>query len=337
MQSKNNIDVVVSTRVRLARNLKDFPFSGHMSTSQMKEIDEKIKNAFMGANSNITANYEYADMEKLSDFEAAALVEQHLISPGFATDRKNRGLIVSKDKETSIMINEEDHLRIQTIKRGLDLEKAFSEANRIDDLFDELLNYAFDERLGFLTCCPTNLGTGMRASVMLHLPALAATNSISKILGAVTKFGLTVRGIYGEGSEAQGDLYQVSNQVTLGVSERETIDRLKDIVMQIITQEKNARELMHKNNEIVLEDKIYRSYGTLNSARLLSSSEFLKHYSLLRLGASIGLIKGITPQQLDTLFENAGAANITVKQGKELTGSQRDYIRANLVRESLNK
>lgn len=335
--NKDYETVAVSTRVRLARNLKDYPFMGRINDKQMQEIREKAKNALISANSKVKTDFNFIDMEKLSDYEAAALVEEHLISPEFAAERKNRELIVSKDKEMSIMINEEDHIRIQSIKKGLNLNESLKQADRMDDLFDEKLDYAFDERLGFLTHCPTNLGTGMRASVMLHLPALSSAKTIGKIVNAVTKFGLTVRGLYGEGSEAEGSLYQISNQVTLGISEGETIDKLKDIVLQIISQENNARELLLKNNRIELEDRIFRAYGILTGARLLSSAEFLKYYSVLRLGCSMDIIKNIQAEKLDELFVKAGAANISVRQGRELSAAERDFARAALVREAFSR
>ena len=230
------------------------------------------------------------------------------------------------------MLCEEDHIRIQVIKGGLDLEGAFELANKIDDLLDSKLKYAFDERIGYLTQCPTNLGTGMRASVMMHLPALSKCSQMSKLASTVSKLGLTIRGTYGEGSNPKGDIFQLSNQVSLGISERAALDNLKAITMQIATQERSAGEEFVKNVNVM--DRITRAYGILSSARLLSTDEMLELFSWVRLGAIYGIIEADI-SKLNELTETMQAATLSCEAGKDLTSDQRDEIRAKAVREKL--
>lgn len=326
-------DIAVSTRVRLARNLKDYPFASRMSGEQKKAVINKIKAAIL--DSVLSGDFSFIDMETLDEIEAAALVEEHLISPEFAAERKGAGLLINKGRNVSIMINEEDHLRIQCLDKGLKLEELLNCADKLDDLFDDSLNYAFDENLGYLTHCPTNLGTGLRASVMLHLPALSANGVMGKIITAVSKLGLTVRGIYGEGTQVEASLYQLSNQVTLGITEKETIEKLKEIVIRLIEQERNARTALEAVNKEALEDRVYRAFGILSNARLLTSQDFLKLISDLRLGVSLSLIENIPLETIDRLLYEAQPANLMIKEKRELSPHERDIKRAELVREQL--
>lgn len=327
-------DVVVSTRVRLARNISDVPFPCKMTPEQRRRVSESAKEALLAGNAGMSDDFEYIDMQRLTPARAMSLAERHLVSPEFAKEREGRYLLLKKDESVSIMLNEEDHIRIQTLFAGLRLNEALDLANRFDDLFDERLRYAFDENLGYLTQCPTNLGTGLRASVMLHLPAIAQSGAIPTLASALTKLGLTVRGIFGEGSEAKGAFFQVSNQITLGISEKEAVDSLLGIIGQIITQERAARENLKKYGP-QLEDKIYRSYGTLTSARLLSNDEFMALISDLRLGITMGIFPGISLETVNELLCGVQPSTLTAGAGRKLDSPARDLLRARIVREKL--
>lgn len=322
-------DVILSTRVRFARNLADFPFPCRLDEAGRIKVCETVRDALSDVSG---IKLHYIDMNDLSDKQAVALAERHLISPEFTSGGKGRALLISEDESVSIMLCEEDHIRIQVIKGGLDLEGAFELANRIDDLLDSKLSFAFDERIGYLTQCPTNIGTGMRASVMMHLPALSKCNQMSKLSSTVSKLGLTVRGSYGEGSVAKGDIYQLSNQVTLGISEKTALDNLKSITMQIATQERSAGEEYVKNVNIL--DRITRAYGILSSARLLSTDEMLDLFSWVRLGAVYGVLN-VDITKINELTETMQPATLAIKNGEFLSSDERDEIRAKTVREAL--
>lgn len=326
-------DVVISSRVRLARNLKKYPFPSHLNSDEKKEVNELVKDAIIDGKSWISKQFDYIDMGALSDIEAVELAEQRLISPEFAGSRNGRGLLLTKDKTISIMLNEEDHIRIQAIKDGLSLTECYSLAENIDKLLDNDLEFAFDDSLGFLTECPTNLGTGLRASVMLHLPALNELKQISKLSNAVSKLGLAIRGSYGEGSEAQCAFYQLSNQVTLGISEQTAVDNLNNIARQIIDQERSARKELIKIPGY--EDRIYRSYGIMLKARMLNSGEFMEMASLVRVGSAEGLID-VDLNEISSLIKEVQPATLSSKI-KENDAQARDRARATMTRERLNK
>ncbi len=320
-------DVVISTRIRLARNLKQYPFPARLDTKSRLAVNEVIRKAVPAA-----AGLRYIEMKTLTQAQIVAFAEKHVISPEFASSADGRALLLSADEELSVMLNEEDHIRLQVMLPGLALEQAYDTADKLDTAINEQVEYAFDERLGYLTQCPTNLGTGMRASVMLHLPALAATNRIGALGSTVSKLGLTIRGAYGEGTAPMGDLYQVSNQVTLGISEKAAMENLKTIVLQIAAQERAARTEMLKTTET--QDLVYRAYGVLKSARLLDTREFMELISRVRFGAVGGLLP------LDAKVPNAlmiamQPANLNARAGKNLSARERDELRAKLVREAL--
>lgn len=323
-------DVAISTRVRLARNLRDEPFPGRLPEEKRTAVLTRVREALM-ENPAAAQLFDYTDMEKLSRVEAGVLAEKHLVSPEFAAAQKG-GLLLSRDESLSVMLLEEDHLRIQSLAGGFEPDAAYEAADRLDCLFEEKLEYAFDEKLGYLTSCPTNLGTGLRVSVMLHLPALTAGGVIGQLIGAVAKLGLTVRGLYGEGSQALGSIYQVSNQVTLGVSEYEIIEKLKSIVGQIIGQERIARENLRKADEITISDKVWRSFGVLTHARSLSSGEFMSLASDVRLGAAMGLIPGVQLRNLNALIVAAQPAGVTARHSDATDPRKRDVARATLIR-----
>lgn len=327
-------DVVISTRVRLARNLKDYPFPCRLSAQDKEKVIEKVKNAVENSNSPISNDFSFIRMSELTPQQGVSLVERRLVSPEFISESQGRALLLSKDESISIMINEEDHIRLQVIKSGLSLEDTYDIADKLDTLLDENLDFAFDERLGYLTQCPTNLGTGMRASVMLHLPALEKSRAVGRIAGNLSKLGLTIRGAHGEGTEPNGALYQLSNQVTLGISEKAAIENLKNITMQLVSQENQARTRLCSSIDI--QDAISRSLGLLRSALVISHDEALKLLSNVRLGIVSGQIKDVTTETVDKLMLSVEPATLTVNLNKNLSPHERDIERAKLIKSALS-
>ena len=322
-------DIAVSTRIRLARNLSGLPFPARMTPEQRKELNLKVKNAVLQSNTPFAKSLKYIDMADVPQTEIAAMVERHIISPEFAEENADRAIIISADESISIMIGEEDHVRIQVILGGLQLEKAYGTAEQLDSLLYNELHFAFDRSLGFLTECPTNLGTGLRASVMLHLPVTESNGEISSIAETVGKIGFTVRGMYGEGSKASASMYQVSNQITLGISEKNAIDNLKIITAQLIDKERKARNGL---NKIKLEDMCFRALGTLQNSRILSSKEMMDLLSRIKLGISMGIIKtDVLPIKL--FIE--GQPNMLMKKYGQLEPEERDIYRAAFMRDAL--
>lgn len=318
-------DIVLSTRVRLARNVKDYPFPCRLDSEKRNELNEKVRDSLLAEDSALS----YIKMNTLTASQTISMAERHLISPEFTSSSDGRALILSEDEDVSIMLNEEDHIRLQVMKPGLDLEGAYEKADKIDSILSGKLNYAFDDRIGYLTQCITNLGTGMRASLMLHLPALTKKGMISSLASTVSKLGLTIRGAYGEGSSAGGDIYQLSNQVTLGISEKEAIYNLESIANQLIAQERNARSELVKNDSYV--DNIFRAYGILRFARQISCSEFMELISLVRVGVSQGIID-IETEKINELTVNLQPATINAMREQTLQPAQRDKVRAEEVR-----
>lgn len=326
----NNMDIVVSTRVRLARNLDRTPFPNALKDT--KEVTEKIKNAVLGSNSTLAEEFEFISLDDLSPIRAKALAEEHMISPVMC-EGKGKSVLLSKDRTMSIMLMEEDHIRLQIIQSGYSLEEAYSLASKVDDVIEENVTYAFDDDFGYLTACPTNTGTGMRASVMLHLPALTMTENITKIISSAGSLGIEVRGLYGEGTKAYGSLYQISNRVTMGISESQSLDRLKNIVDQVIEMETKARKALADNNNDALSDKLYRSYGILKYARSISSAEAKSLLSDVMLGQNLGILpkaEKITPIECMVITEPELLCG-----DKEFTPAQRDKRRAELIRNSI--
>ena len=326
----NEGDIVLSTRVRLARNLTEYPFPVRLDENQKKDIAKTVNDIL---NEDNTFDLDFIDMSALSSAETVSLAEKHLISPEFACDTLGRSLLLSKDEDISIMICEEDHIRIQTVYPGLSLEEAFETAMKIDEVLENKITYAFDENLGYLTQCPTNIGTALRASVMLHLPALSKKGAMQRLSTTVAKLGLTLRGSYGEGSEISGDIYQLSNQVTLGISEEAAIKNLNSIAMQIIAQEKQTRALLIKDEDYL--DRIYRAYGILKSAYKLTSKELMNLISYVRVGVSEGILD-IPTEKLRSLTVLLQPATLNADSGKVLTQTERDILRSQKVREELS-
>ena len=322
-------DVVLSTRIRLARNIADFVFPSRLDSEGKENVNELVKKAVF---SNSGSGFAYIEMKDLSRLQAVSLAERHLISPEFASRNEGTALILSEDESISIMLNEEDHIKLQIMKSGLALEETYSLADKIDNLLDDNLNYAFDERLGYLTACPTNLGTAMRASVLLHLPALTANNQISGLANTVSKLGLSLTGAYGSRRQPAGDLYQISNQITLGITEETAIANLKSIVLQIVTRERAAAEKEMRSP--ATEDQIYRSLGLLQNARLINTNEFMRLISAVRFGAANGIIN-IPVEKINALIIDVQPATISVSHEGIDSINARDAARAQEVREAL--
>ena len=320
-------DVVLSTRVRLARNIEKIPFGIKMTSENRLKVTDNCKAAL--------PDLKFIDLAAMSDIEKASLRECHLISPELAESNNNCGILVNEDCTVSVMLGEEDHIRIQAMAPGLDIKKCLKTANEIDDRLEEKVDFAYDASFGYLTCCPTNTGTGLRASVMVHLPALTESGSISSIIRSLSKLGLTVRGIYGEGSEALGNIYQISNQVTLGVSEEETVEKLEQIITELIAKERSAGLSIYENNKFRLEDRVMRAKGLLQNAYLMTSAEAMRLISDVRWGITLGIINNINHEQLSKALYASLPANIT-KTHNTASLAERDLKRAEILRTMLS-
>ena len=323
-------DIVMSTRVRLARNLKGFRFPLDFSREEAEEVDSQVAAALEGME-----GFSHIPMESVPAIQRQALVEKHLISPQLADPERPGSVILSGDESVSIMVNEEDHIRIQVIYPGLHLMEAFDRANDIDNRLEETLPYAFDGDFGYITSCPTNTGTGLRASVMLHLPALSITSNMARIAQAVARLGMTVRGSYGEGSDALGNVYQVSNQMTLGKSERDILMDLRDLTERLIEQEERARRALREHSPMKLEDRVWRSYGILTNARVLATDEAANRLSDVRLGIDMGIIPDVDLSVLNELMIFMQPAFLQQYAGETLQPGERDVFRAKLIRERI--
>ena len=323
-------DVVISTSIHLARNIKQFPFPASLSMQDKLKVNSVIKNATDQLNDY---SFNYYEMKTLSQAEVVSLAERHLVSPEFASSRDGRALLLTEDEAVSVMLNEEDHIRLQVMYAGFALDEAYRTADKIDTQLSDKLQFAFDDRLGYLTQDPTALGTGMKASVVLHLPALVSSSQITKLITTVSKLGLSLRGSYGEGAAAKGDLFRLSNTITLGISEKAAIENLKSIALQIAAQERVAREEIFKAP--VTEDRIFRAYGVLKYARMIDTSEFMELISLVRLGAVKGIIN-MDCAQIEALMIHMQPATISLSVDRPLDRIERDKLRAQLVRQSLN-
>jgi protein arginine kinase len=326
-------DIVLSSRIRLARNLQDYRFPTLASSEESALIINMIERVMKDGKMSIPL--EMLKMNELQELQKRVLVEKHLISPNLAEDSSHGAVLLSENQEVSIMINEEDHIRIQCLFPGLQLLEALEFANKMDDLLEEYVLYAFDEKYGYLTSCPTNVGTGLRASVMMHLPGLILTQQMNRIIPAINQLGLVVRGIYGEGSEALGNIFQISNQITLGKSEEDIVTDLISVVSQLISQERNAREALAKTSNIQLEDRVFRSLGVLSNCRIIESKEAARCLSDVRLGIDMGYIKDISKNILNELMIVTQPGFLQQFAGGALRPNERDIRRATLIRERL--
>jgi protein arginine kinase len=328
-------DVILTSRIRLARDLDHYPFPHLMNTQQSKMAADEITKAFFQKDDERKRNYLMVDLDTLSEEDQQALAEKRLISPDLAQKGKNRHAIISRDESVSIMVNEEDHIRIQSMQPGLNLEDAYSAAAAAALVLESSLAMAYSEKYGFLTACPTNTGTGMRASVMAHLPGLAMSGHFKDVVEGLTKMSFAVRGHYGEHSKSQGHLVQISNQLTLGISEDDLINDLKRMLQQLIEQERKIRREIIRQQPLALEDRVMRGYGTLRNARLMSSEEAVTLLSDVRFGIALGLLQGVDETNINRIQSMIGPASIQKAQGRTLSAQERDVARAEIIRELL--
>lgn len=329
-------DIVLSSRIRLARNFRDYKFPMVFSSEEGKKVIDSVYESVKDHYFSNVGTLELLIMDELQPLHKRVLVEKHLISPYLAEGSTLGACILSDNEEVSIMVNEEDHIRIQCLFPGLQIKEALKVANEIDDHIEQQVDYAFDETIGYLTSCPTNVGTGMRASVMMHLPGLVLTHQLNRIIPAINQLGLVVRGIYGEGSEALGNIFQISNQITLGKSEEDIVEDLQSVVSQLIAQERSAREALAKTSNIQLEDKVFRSYGILSNCRIIESKEAASCLSDVRLGIDMGYIENISKNILNELMILTQPGFLQQYAGGPLRADERDIRRASLIRERLN-
>lgn len=334
-------DIVVSSRVRLARNLADFPFMSRASESDRKKICQILSAAYdemfktEKKDSEEKSQALMLDLQKLNPIDREFLVERHLISRELAASEGPRSVMIDGNERFSLMTNEEDHLRIQVMQAGLNLDATWELINHIDDEIEKRVTYAFHEELGYLTACPTNVGTGLRVSVMLHLPALALTRQIEKVFRSMQKINLAVRGLYGEGSQALGDFFQISNQITLGRSEQDLVNQVADIIPVVIDYERQARDFLLKESYEGLHDRVSRAFGILKTAQTIGSEETMELLSSVRLGINLGLIEGVSVEKLNRLFLRTQPAHLQKIIGTELDKTDRHIERARYLRDEL--
>lgn len=331
-----NVDdgIVISSRVRLARNIKKYPFPPKISPEQCEIMIDELKGALLNERTPLGTQFKYVEVNKLSANEKRGMMESHIISPVMVAKGEKCGVLIKDDETVSIMLNEEDHVRIQTIFPGENIDKAWDLADKLDNLIEESVEYAFDEGCGYITSCPTNIGTGIRASFMIHVPALEGAGQMQNLVTALGKFGITVRGIYGEGTEAVGSIYQISNQITLGQSEDEIIKNLKNAVNFVKEQEIRFRENLIQNRKIDIEDEIYRAYGIVSNARKISAQEAMTILSKIRAGFVLGILD--VPKPKETIYNvmiNIQQGNIQNNYITDNNVNKRDEVRAKYLRD----
>jgi len=326
-------NIVMSSRIRLARNLAQKPFPNRARKKELNEIMFLVQEAI-----NEISYFKksiFLKINELDNVDKQFLIERHLMSHEHASNPEGKALIVSEEEVLSVMINEEDHLRIQVMESGFNLDETWKIANSIDDSLSEKLDFAYSLHWGYLTSCPTNTGTAMRGSVMLHLPALVMTKQINKVLAAISKLSFASRGFYGEGTQASGNFYQISNQVSLGQSEQDVLQNISSLIRQVIQQEEQARQALLVQNKPMLEDKIFRSYGILKNAHIISSQETVELLSMLRLGMDLDIIKDVDRDAINQLFIMIQPAHLQKIEGKKISAAERDTKRASLIREKI--
>lgn len=334
VQTGKDSDIVISSRIRLARNIKGIPF-----TTKCKPEDlEKVINIMNNEVNSLGYGLKLFRMDKIDNVTKLSLIEKHLISPEFVAKTENsitqnlKAILLNDDENICIMVNKEDHLRIQVFSAGLDLENLKNLIVEIDEKIDEACHYACDRKYGYLTTCPTNVGTGMKVSVMVHLPALTITGNINKVLQIVNSFGMNIRGLYGEGTQSLGNIYQISNNQSLGLTEDEIVKNLNIITSKIIEQERLARKNLTKE-PLELEDRICRSYGILTNARKLTSEECLKLWSDVKLGMDLGIIEGLTDLKVNKIRINSQSGNLQKYLGNNLNAYERDIERPKIIKQ----
>ncbi|HUT36688.1 MAG TPA: protein arginine kinase [Planctomycetota bacterium] len=326
-------DIVISTRIRLARNVAGYPFVSRLKPEQQAGLSQRLCESIV--DDTVVPDCHYFDLKAASEIERRLLVERHLISKEHEDAAGDRGVAIRVNEAVSIMVNEEDHLRIQVLHCGFELAETWRLTNEVDTALGDRVPYAYSERLGYLTACPTNVGTGMRASVMLHLPALELTKQIEKVFHAVAKINLIVRGLYGEGTQASGNLYQISNQISLGKTEEEILAEIQGIIPEIVENERRARQFLLDRNRQQIEDRVWRAYGMLRHARIISSGETIALLSHLRLGVHLALLSNLDISAVNQLFVRTLPAHLQVLEGRELGPQVRDVARATYIRECL--
>jgi protein arginine kinase len=330
-------DIIISSRVRLARNVNQYPFPHRMNHEQAKKAADEIVQAFYRDDNQRKKHFLMVDLDTLPDEDRRSLAEKRLISDDLAQKGQNHRVLISRDESLSIMINEEDHIRIQSMQAGLDLESAFQSGARIAAMLEETLPIAYRDKYGYLTACPTNTGTGMRASVMAHLPGMVMNGRIKDAIDSLIKLGFAVRGTYGEHSKSSGNLFQISNQLTLGISEDDLINDLSRMLQQLIEQERGIRRALYQNQPLAIEDKVMRAYGLLTQARLMTTDEATGLISDLRLGLSLGLIQSMTLTDVNRMAASIGPASIQKARGRAMSTEERDCARAEIIRELMKK
>ncbi len=325
--------IVMSSRIRLARNLAKIPFPNRASKKALQDVVDNLQQAMKEIDFLKSATMFF--MSDLDNIDKQFLIERHLMSHEHAANSEGKALVVSDEEVLSVMVNEEDHLRIQVMQSGLNLSETWNIINAVDDSLSRKLDYAYLGNWGYLTACPTNTGTAMRGSVMLHLPALVMTKQINKVLAAIAKLSFASRGFYGEGTQARGNIYQISNQVSLGHSEEDIIQNINGLIRQVIEQEEQARQALLLQNRAMLEDKIFRSLGVLKNAYIISSQETIELLSMVRLGIDLGIITIVDRATINELFITIQPAHLQKIEGKKLSSAARDTRRATLIREKL--
>jgi protein arginine kinase len=328
-------DIVISSRIRLARNMAAFPFTNRASANQKAEIEALLRDRI--AKLELDPRLSYVNVPTLSALDRQFLVERQLISRELASAEGPRGVALGPHETLSVMVNEEDHLRLQVMRSGFALDEAWQDVDRVDDLLEQRVSYAFTEEFGYLTACPTNVGTGMRASVMLHLPGLVLIKQIEKVFRALQKINLAVRGLYGEGSRASGDFYQISNQVTLGKSETTILTEIREVIPQIINYERQARHTLVKETREALKDRVSRAFGTLCSATMMTSEETMDLLSSVRLGINLGLLDDLSIPTVNELFIHTQPAHLQKLMRTSLDGEERNAARARYLRTRLRE
>ena len=329
-----NSEIVISSRIRLARNLANYPFPHWADKKQGEDALNKIRDSFLKV--DCLKKTTFFELAKMDSIDKQFMVERHLMSLDHAQKTNSKAVVVDDDEIISVMINEEDHIRMQVMQSGFNLHEAWELINKIDDSIAKELNFAFMPDWGYLTACPTNAGTGMRGSVMLHLPALVTLQAIDRVLAAIAKLSFTTRGLYGEGTQAMGNFFQISNQISLGPSEGEIIESINGLIRQIIEQENQARGSLLSKNKPLLEDRINRSLGILKSARIITSQETIELLSMVRLGCDLAMVNDIDRRRINELFIITQPAHLQKIEGKKLSSQERDEKRAQIIRDKLN-
>jgi len=328
-------DIVISNRIRLARNLKGFPFAMKATKTDQEKILGMVSYALEDL--NLMKTGQFLTNQELTPLILQGLLERHLVSPDFVASKQKHAVFINNEETLSLMINEEDHIRYQVLQAGLDFELSFYELQDFDEQLEQELEFAYSKELGFLTACPSNVGTGMRASVLIHLPGLVLTKEIEKVLRGILQIGLTVRGLYGEGTETKGNLFQISNQQSLGRTELEIIEIIKKAVEKIISYERKARDYLLRNTRIEIEDKVWRAQAILANARIITSEEAMKLLTVLRMGVALGIVTNISLRTINELLILTKPANLQIYYNKEMPAEERDEQRATLIREKLKE